>query len=172
MNKARKQTFCSEAIDSCVPSKVTSPRFHQPWINNKTKRLSRRKKRAYHKAKKSGKLEDVTRYKQLQKDIQYQSKKAYNSYVNNMVSEGSSAKKLYSFINGKRCESNGVSVLKRDGISHSDPKEKSTILNEHFVSAFTKEDLKFALPSMSGSPYPKMRSFTINNKGVLKMLKD
>ena len=165
------KTFCSFSIDSCVPSKMTSSRFHQPWINIKTKRLSRRKKRAYRRAKKSGNPEDVTRYKQLQKDTQYQFKKAYNSYVNNMVSEGSSAKKLYSFINGKRCESSGVSVLKGDGISHSDPKEKSTILNEQFVSAFTKGDLN-AMPSMSGNPYPKMRSFTINNKGVLKLLKD
>ena len=107
----------------------------QPWINNKTKSLSRRKKRAYRRAKKSGKpAEDVTRYKQLQKDTQYQSKKAYSSYINNMVSEGSSAKKLFSFINGKRCESSVVSVLKRDGISHSDPKEKATILNEQFGS--------------------------------------
>ena len=65
----------------------------------------------------------------------------------------------------------GVSVLKRDGISHSDPKRKSTILNEQFGSTFTKEDLN-AMPSMSGNPYPKMRSFTINNKGVLKLLKD
>ena len=69
--------FCSGAIDSCVPSKMFSLRFHQPWINNTTKRLSRRKKRAYRRAKKSGKLEDVTRYKQNQKDTQYQSKKAY-----------------------------------------------------------------------------------------------
>ena len=82
--------------------------------------------------------------------------------VNNMVSEGPSAKILYSFINGKRCESSGVSVLKSDDMSHNDPKEKSTI---------TKEDLN-AMPSMSGSPYPKMRSFTINTKGVLKLLND
>ena len=68
------------------------------------KRLFRRKKRAYRRAKKSGKQEDVARYKQLQKDTQYQSEKAYNGYVNNMVSEASSAKKLYSFIDGKRCE--------------------------------------------------------------------
>ena len=35
------KTFCSEAIDSFVPLKMFSSRFHQPWINNKTKRLSR-----------------------------------------------------------------------------------------------------------------------------------
>ena len=57
---------------------------------------------------------------------------------------------VYSFINGKRFECSGVSVLKRDGISHSDPKEKSTTLNEQFGSAFTKEDLN-AMPSMPGS---------------------
>ena len=81
---------------------------------------------------------------------------------------------IYSFINGKSCESSGVSVLKRDGISQSYPKEKSSTLNEQFWSTFTKEtkeDLN-TMPSMSGSPYPKMRSFTINNRGVLKLLKN
>ena len=75
------------------------------------------------------------------------------------------------FINGKKCDSSGVSVLKRDSIYHIDQKEKSTILNGQFGSTFTKEDMN-AMPSMSGSLYSKMRSFAINNKGVLKLLKD
>ena len=37
---------CSEAIDSCVLSMMSSSRFHQPWIKKKIKRLSGWKKRA------------------------------------------------------------------------------------------------------------------------------
>lgn len=90
-----------------------------------------------------------------------------------MVSEGSIVKNLrvYFFVSGKRCESSSVSVLKKDGISHSDPKTKSTILNEQFWSVFTKGDLN-TMPSLSGSPFPKMESFTISNNGVLKLLQD
>ena len=77
-----------------------------------------------------------------------------------MVSEGSSAKKLYSFINGKRCESNGVSGLKREEMAYLIVTQKRTppslMNNEQFGSAFTREDLN-AMPLMSGSQFPKMR---------------
>ena len=134
---------------------MSSSRFHQPWINNKIKRLSRRKKRAYRKAKRRGEQEDIDKYKQLQKDRQYESKQAYNKYISNMVTEDSNPKKLNSFINAKRCESSGVSVLKKDGVSYSDPKVKSTILNDQFSSVFTDEDFT-NLHSMPSRPFPKM----------------
>ncbi|KAH3781515.1 hypothetical protein DPMN_159345 [Dreissena polymorpha] len=35
--------FCTTAIDSNVPSKMTSPRYSQPWANKKIKRLSNKK---------------------------------------------------------------------------------------------------------------------------------
>ena len=114
---------------------------------------------------------DFQKYKQLQKDTQYESKRAYNRYINNMVTPetDSNPKKLYSFINSKRCDSSGVSPLKKDGIAYSDPPTKATILNEQFSSIFTREDLS-SMPSMSGNPSPQMNSFTINCNGVLKLL--
>ena len=36
-----------------VPSKLTSSKFHQPWINNKIKRLIRKKNRWFQRAKAS-----------------------------------------------------------------------------------------------------------------------
>lgn len=38
-------------LESSVPSKMTSSRFNQPWINREIKALSRRKKRQFNKAK-------------------------------------------------------------------------------------------------------------------------
>ena len=40
-------------IETNVPSKTSSTRQHQPWINTKTKRLLRKKQRWYQKAKDS-----------------------------------------------------------------------------------------------------------------------
>ena len=40
---------CEELMADHVPSKFSSTRFSQPWINRNLKRLSRRKKRAYKK---------------------------------------------------------------------------------------------------------------------------
>ena len=39
--------FTLSFLEDKVPSKMTSSRFSQPWINKKVKRISRRKKRAY-----------------------------------------------------------------------------------------------------------------------------
>ena len=41
-----------------VPSKMSSIRHHQPWVNRNIKQLGRRKRRAYQRAKMSGKQQD------------------------------------------------------------------------------------------------------------------
>ena len=43
--------YTASLLEDKVPSKMTSSRFSQPWINRKIKRISRRKKRAFGKAK-------------------------------------------------------------------------------------------------------------------------
>ena len=160
--------FTSNLLDEKVPSKMTSARFGQPWINRKIKRISRRKKRAYKKAKLSRSDKDIQRYKQLQKESQFECRKAYNGYVNDVVTSDNS-KKLYSFIKGKRCDSSGIAPLKKNGMAHSDPKIKATILNEQFCSVFT-EDSSTNLPSMGDSPFPDMHDFNVNEEGVRKLL--
>ena len=86
-----------------------------------------------------------------------------------MVSSVTNPKKLYSFINGRRCDSSGVPLLKKDGVAYSDAQTKSTILNDQFVSAFTREDLS-TMPTMSEQPSPQMNPFFIDQSGVLKLL--
>lgn len=78
-------------------------------------------------------------------------------------------KKRYSFINGKRCDSSGIPKLKKNGVSFSDPQTMSTILNDQFSSAITREDHS-SLPFMPGNPSPNMYSFCIDNCGVTKLL--
>ncbi len=56
-----------------------------------------------------------------------------------------------------------------DGITHSDPKSQSEILNDQFVSVFTKEDMS-SIPSKGTSPYPDLPHITITGNGVNKRL--
>ena len=163
--------FSTKIIDASVPSKMTSQRFSQPWITRKAKRLSRRKKRAYKRAKASGDTEDQQRYHQLQKDTQYECRKAYNNYVKETVSEDRDPKKLYSFIKAKRCDSSGVAPLKSEGITYNDPKTKATLLNKQFCSVFTEKETS-QLPSMDGDPYPDVHHFSVGQEGVQKLLRD
>lgn len=54
---------CIETLTKHVPSKMTTTRFNQPWIDRNIRRLSRRKKRAYRKARNRNNKKDWDRYK-------------------------------------------------------------------------------------------------------------
>ena len=47
-------------------------------------------------------------------------------------------KKLFSLIKDKRCDSSGISPLKKDGIQRDDPRDKADILNEQFSSVLPR----------------------------------
>ena len=51
--------------------------------------------------------------------------------------------KLFAYIKDMKC----VTPLKKDGINYSEPIDQVEILNEQFVSAFTKEDCT-SIPTM------------------------
>ena len=106
---------CSNLVETHVPSKMSSVRFSQPWINRRVRRLSRRKKRAYQKARKTQSQPDIARFKRLQKETQTQCKTAHDSYVSDLVTgDAKTSKKLWTFVKGKRCDSSG----------HFSPKER------------------------------------------------
>ena len=86
------KTFCSSAISvffqNCPLPALASPR------SPGAQKGSRRKKRAFRRARQSDKPEDMAHYKRLQKDTKYECKKAYNSYVRDTVSSDKNPKKL------------------------------------------------------------------------------
>ena len=152
-----------------VPTKTTSTKFHQPWANNLVKRLSRRKNRAWAKAKRTDKDKDWKRFDSLQKECRRASRRAYNKYTSHMVTKDGHSK-LYRFIKSKKNDAHGVSPLKSEGLTHSDPTMKANILNDQFCSVFTKENLD-QLPHLGESPYPAMPDIQVNVKGVTKLLR-
>ncbi|KAH3730136.1 hypothetical protein DPMN_056117 [Dreissena polymorpha] len=88
---------------------MTSTRFSQPWANRVVRRLARRKKRAYKKARKSRNQSDWDIYRSIQKQNQQKYREARNEYVRNMVSEsGTNNKKLYSYVKCMKSDSSGV----------------------------------------------------------------
>ncbi|CAG2253661.1 unnamed protein product [Mytilus edulis] len=97
--------------DKNVPSKMSSTRFHQPWINGTIKRITRRKKKAFKKAQTTKTTKDIKRYKTIKKSSQKECKKAYSTYIHDIISpeQKSNPKKFWSFIKNKRCENGGMS---------------------------------------------------------------
>ena len=126
---------CQELIDKHAPSKITSVRYSQTWINTEIKRHSRQKKKAYNKAKASKKTNDWDHYKSIKKKCQIECRKAYNNYVSTMLNNNikSNPKRLWSFNKSKRCNSTGIAPLSKGGNNHSSNLEKNNILNDQFT---------------------------------------
>ena len=133
-----------------------------PGSTRKIRRISRCKKRAYNKVQHSCSESDLNGYKQLQKESQYECKKAFDENVSDIVTSDISSKKLY--INQEQnSDSSDISPLKKDGVAHSDPRAKATILYEHLSSVFTEETPE-DMPVMSESKYPDMHTFKVNQQ--------
>ena len=157
-------------LDTLVPSKFTSTRFSQPWINGHIKALSRRKKRAYKQACRSKKTKDWTRYKNIKKSMQRECRSAYHMYVSDMLSsEEGKPKRFWSYIKNARCDSSGVAPLMKDGTLQCEASTKANMLNEQFASVFTDETMA-NLPDMGDSPHPTVPDFTVDQEGVRKLL--
>ena len=134
-----------------LPSKMTSSRFSQPWVNRTIKRNARRKQRAYNKARNSGSQSDWSHFKRLQKLQRVECRNSPDLYQR--------PKRFWSYINSRKCDNNGVAPLRdNDGLIYSDPKKKADILKNQFSSVFTQE-LQATKWSMTYWPNPKWPPF-------------
>lgn len=67
-----------EIQDLCVPSKMTSSKFHQPWVNRDIKRLGCRKKSWFKKYRATGDTKARDMYEDLKKTSRWTCKKVFN----------------------------------------------------------------------------------------------
>lgn len=162
------ESACLTALENHVPEITTSTRFSQPWINRNTKRLSRRKKKAFNRAKLSKKPSDWDYYKSLKKQTQLECRKTYNTFINKIVSDDNK-NKFWKYIKSKRQDNTGVSPLLSNGISHNNNTAKANILNDQFSSVFTKESTE-NLPTLPPKTANSMPEITISVKGVSTLL--
>ena len=72
-------------LEETVPSKMSTSRFNQPWINQKIKQLTRQKMRSYEKARKTKRKSDYDRYHRLKSTTQKECRKAYRDYIHNII---------------------------------------------------------------------------------------
>ena len=57
-------SICNTCMD-LVPTKLSSSKHHQPWINSHIKRLTRKKQRAYNHARATNTEYDWAKYKDI-----------------------------------------------------------------------------------------------------------
>ena len=167
MNKHKVCTFFKTGLlrilDSHFSSKTSSSRFTHPWISTKTRRLSRRKVRAYRKEKSTTNKKDWIKYKSLTNETQREMRRAHQVYIQDTVTQDltSNSKRFYSYVKSKRQETTGMSpLLNQDGFLHCHSTSKAEILNQQFQSVYTKQYLN-NVPEMGHSNIPSMEPIII-----------
>ena len=171
--------FCSHIKDmnSLIPSRMYSTRFHLPWLTPECKKLCAKKRRYYNRAKKSGKQSDRAAYKDLQNKTRNALRHAHWDYVNSILKDGLESgnnKPFYQYIKSQQQDNQGVSALreKSSGQLHSDAASKARLLSEQFKSVFTRSDPNSTVKSLSDRGAPTIPKLVITSPGVQKLLED
>ena len=163
---------CQRIIEDNVPSRTTSQRFTQPWINRDVRRITRLKRRWFRRARRSKHPNDWLRYKAIKKQAQKTCRETHDKYTNDMLTnDNKNPKRFWNFIKSRKKDSTGVAPLKKDGLTFSDSLNKANIMGDQFCSVFTQEDTS-ELPDCGPSQTPSVPPIKVNRKGVQKLLKD
>ena len=171
------QDHIEKIIANDIPTKITKPSFDQPWISRELKRKCRKKQRLYSKWKKGkGNKKDAREaYKKFHNEVGMELRKARNSYIAGILTEGlesKSQKPFWRYIRSQRTESTGVAPLKDKGVIHSDPSKKSKILANQFTSVFTNDSIDpNKNSSLQGPSVPSMPDIVFSVAGVESLLK-
>ena len=100
-----------------IPSKMTKSKRHLPWISPAIKRLMNKRDRAYKKAKRSGKAQHLSTYRNLRNSTAERICKSHGKYVEEVMGgivpgpDGSTSagiKRAWSYIKLLRSESMGI----------------------------------------------------------------
>lgn len=113
--------------------------------------------------------EDKKKYQHLKVKTRDACRKAYNEYINNIISPDSTSnpKRFWGFINSKNKDSTGVAPLKAgDGLTYSDPTTKASILNNQFYSVLNSNEPVNNIKFMGPETHPAMNCINISEAGI------
>ena len=170
--KIIKETLL-KIMDAHVPSKMSSTRYNQPWVNTEVKRTSRKKKKLYIKARRTGCPLDWDRYQRYKKEAKKTHRTAYKEFMHSLMDPETenATKKFWSYVNSRKCDSSGVAPLKSEnGQLQSESEQKANILNEQFSSVFCKDEDTQNIRDKGHSNFPGMPAVQITPQGVVKLL--
>ena len=159
-------------INSHIPIKMTSSRTNMPWFNNTLKRMCKRKQRLFNKAKRSGSNKCWQQYRTFKRDTLKAIRWQRWKHINNVLQvdlEQSDPKPFWRYVRAQRQDFSGVSPLLQKGKLITDRLKRTNILNNLFLSVFTKENI-LDIPTLHGPDFPDLPELSISQDGVEKLL--
>ena len=158
------------SVDDNIPSKFISNRNSLPWMNTELKKKIRAKSRLHKRARDTGNWDA---YKEHQKMVKSELKKAEDEYVHKAILEGlknKDSKPFWRYVKSRKRDNIGVSPLFSNGKLESDSKTKADILLNQFSSVFTTDD-STDMPPVDKRVEESMKNIVIEVKGVEGLLK-
>ena len=100
-------------------------------------------------------------------------KTAHNNYFSKLFdgSFSGNRRQFWKYIRAKRKDNHNISTLVTNGLPISDSKEKANVLNKHFESVFTKQNLSnVPVLNQSNNLLPGMPNITFSVTGIQHQL--
>ena len=158
-----------QAADKSIPNKIATIRpTEYPWINGLIRKLIRKRKRLYRKAKRTNSEQVWQKFKRTRNIVTNELRKSKQEYLDKLTDQLNVEK-----VNPKTFWKISKQLLKLDISSSSIPplninghilesdQEKATALNEYFSSQATVNDTNKSLPLIVPLTYPALTSITI-----------
>ena len=171
------ENLIQQLMKKHIPSKISRPQKHKPWITREIITLIHRRNRAFITWKKLKTEKNLKTLNSLKAESQQKVRKAHQDYLQNIFEVNTPSdndktlanKRFWTYVKSRKKDTCSVSPLKAEGVLISDAAGKSNILNKQYCSVFTKEDSE-DIPSKGPSQAPIMSPITVTAQGVEKLL--
>ena len=166
-------THIKDMLNKHVPQGLTRTRSDVPWLTRDLKRMCRKKRRFYNRAKKTGQTRHWSIYKECADKVKKDLRKAHWQHINNILlaaENDKNPKPFWNYIKSQNQDSTGVAPLKSNNQLYSGAYDRASILSKQFKSVFTKDNAESKNTAPYGPNYPCMSEFTITEFGVQKLL--
>ncbi len=175
-----------EGVEKHIPIQTLKNRASLPYITPEIGKLIRKRDRIYKRREKAQKNFDHStasykrldmKLKDIKREIQRQTRIAFWTYIESIITPMEDEEEWYSFmkifwtfIKHRAKDYEGITGLNDQGQLHTDPKDKTNILNHQFESVFTKESPLNPDLLLAQSAHPVMPDIHITEPGVQKLL--
>lgn len=130
--------------DNIPVCKVLNPKHNTPWMNDEALKAVRKKRKCWNKYIHNKTTENKTIYDQIKRICSRAIRQSKTEYESNLAENiKTNTKPFWNYVRTKTKTKESIgNLVDKDGILKTDNYERADILNEFFVSVFTRENMQ------------------------------
>ncbi len=130
------------SADQCIPKyTLRSSKGHTSWLSEETLKLIKHKRRAFKKCKRTKKVADLNRFKELNHKVRTLTREDHNHHLDSLINNlnANNQKPFWNWIKRLRGGTCLLPNLHHMGHAYQTAIDKAKIMNQYFSSVFTRE---------------------------------